>query len=591
MSIYQYCNGINCVLSNRGIIIEDEYLITVSNDSFTINELLTSFIDNLKNLNILTIEEINEEAQMKKIMELIDKLSFNAIIHLIYEHKDPLEKEADSQNFLEMNLEKIIKLSGEIYAKYKSMMNGRVKKIFYKELLKLTLCYYITRLLLIDKKKKRKREDIINKIKKDKDVLLDTYKDIIGENLTISTLKILDDIISMLEVDKNFISTAILTIRQYIGPAFTYSVAKKLIKLRSDLTKEEKLDCRKQSEDVLNNYEGPIGETSSFFQKINSKIKKNDKDKLFIKLTESQIKFGNNIENDNQEVWNTGYNNETSDLEEEAKNIEMNTENNKYFINTNLKDFLNDSIDEDEEEEEEEDDIDDDDELIEDKEEDSKIDCEGFFHLKSGSTYKKHYYQVKNYGLYWFDVQNATKPKNKLSLKEAKLLNLESKPNEFSLKLKEKNVEKEYKFKCNNEQEKSNLIKAMTKAINNSKKETNGIQMETIEIKERKKVIKDYLNENNKIDIHYIEDTIFEYVKSGKYFQINKQKMEKQIKINKEKKKKEKERDKEAEKEKNQIKILRRSIASTKKKKTFKSRIKDIFKIKKKKDKKDKKDN
>jgi hypothetical protein len=395
----------------------------------------------------------------------------------------------------------------------------------------------------------------------------------------------------MLEVDKNFISTAILTIRQYIGPAFTYSVAKKLIKLRSDLTKEEKLDCRKQSEDVLNNYEGPIGETSSFFQKINSKIKKNDKYKLFIKLTESQIKFGNNIENDNQDVWNTGYNNETSDLEEEAKNIEMNTENNKYFINTNLKYFLNDSIDEDDEEEEEEDDIDDDDELIEDKEEDSRIDCEGFFHLKSGSTYKKHYYQVKNYGLYWFDVQNATKPKNKLSLKEAKLLNLESKPNEFSLKLKEKNVEKEYKFKCNNEQEKSNLIKAMTKAINNSKKETNGIQMETIEIKERKKVIKDYLNENNKIDIHYIEDTIFEYVKSGKYFQINKQKMEKQIKINKEKKKKEKERDKEAEKEKNQIKILRRSIASTKKKKTFKSRIKGIFKIKKKKDKKDKKDN
>ena len=129
----------------------------------------------------------------------------------------------------------------------------------------------------------------------------------------------------------------------------------------------------------------------------------------------------------------------------------MNTENNKYFINTNLKDFLNDSMDEDEEEEEEEeeDDIDDDDELIEDKEEDSKIDCEGFFHLKSGSTYKKHYYQVKNYGLYWFDAQNATKPKNKLSLKEAKLLNLESKPNEFSLKLKEKNVEKMSKKNIN----------------------------------------------------------------------------------------------------------------------------------------------
>jgi hypothetical protein len=76
MSIYQYCNGINSVLSNRGIIIEDEYLITVSNDSFTINELMNGFIGHLKNLNILTIEEINEEVQMTKIMEFIDKLSF-----------------------------------------------------------------------------------------------------------------------------------------------------------------------------------------------------------------------------------------------------------------------------------------------------------------------------------------------------------------------------------------------------------------------------------------------------------------------------------------------------------------------------------
>ena len=589
MSIYQYCNGINSVLSNRGIIIEDEYLITVSNDSFTINELMNGFIGHLKDLNILTIEEINEEVRLTKIMELLDRLSFNAIIHLLYEHKEPLEKETDRQNFFEMKIEKIIKLSGEIYAKYKSMMNGRVRKIFYKEILRLTLCYYITRLLLIEINKKLKKENIINKIKNDKEILQDTYKDIIGENLTISTLKILDDIIDALEVDKNFISTAILTIRQYIGPAFTYQAAKTLVKFRGDLTREEIIECKKQCEEVLNKYEGPKGETSSFFQKLNTKLKKNAKDKNFLKLTESQIKFGRDSKFDNKSVWIEEYNNENSDLEEEVKNIEMSSDNVKFCITTNLKEFLNDSDDGEEVEEEEDDEEDEgDDEVKKDKEEDSKIDIEGFFQKKSGSSYKKYYYQVKNYGLYWFEDQKKSKPKNKLSLKDATLLNPESKLTEFSLKLREKNVDKEYKFKCNNEQEKYNLVKAMTKAINNSKKVINGIQLETIEIKERKKVIRDYLNANNKIQINYIEDQIFEYVKTGKYFNINQERMKKQMKINKEKRNKEIEKEKEEEKEKeneNQKKLnkqMRISTTKIKKKKTIKTKIKNFFKIGKK---------
>ena len=135
-----------------------------------------------------------------------------------------------------MELNKIIPKASEIYAKYKSMMNERVIKIFYNEVLKLTLCYYITSLLLIRKKKKINKIDVINKIKIDKDMLFSSFKDIIGENLANITLKILDDIIGILEINKNLISTSILTIRQYIGPAFTYSVCKKLIKLRSDLT-------------------------------------------------------------------------------------------------------------------------------------------------------------------------------------------------------------------------------------------------------------------------------------------------------------------------------------------------------------------
>ena len=71
MSIFQYCFGINCVISNRGVIIEDEYLITISNDTLTISQALNDFIDNIKNINILTEEEINEELHIKKLVNII----------------------------------------------------------------------------------------------------------------------------------------------------------------------------------------------------------------------------------------------------------------------------------------------------------------------------------------------------------------------------------------------------------------------------------------------------------------------------------------------------------------------------------------
>ena len=102
--IYQYCNGINSVLSNRGLIINDEYLITVSNDTFKICEFLNEFIDKLKNITVLSEDEINEEIQMKKILEFLNKLSFNAIIHLLYEHKDDFENDVDKQNFVDINI-------------------------------------------------------------------------------------------------------------------------------------------------------------------------------------------------------------------------------------------------------------------------------------------------------------------------------------------------------------------------------------------------------------------------------------------------------------------------------------------------------
>ena len=93
----------------------------------------------------------------------------------------------------------------------------------------------------------------------------------------------------------------------------------------------------------------------------------------------------------------------------------------------------------------------------------------------------------------------------------------------------------EYKFKCNTQVEKNNLINAITKAKNESKEVKDVIQFPKIEIKERKKVIKD-LKSYNKVNDTNIEDNIFEFLKTGKFFKIDKKKMEKAIKNNIERK-------------------------------------------------------
>ena len=538
----------NCVLSNRGIIIEDEFLITVSNDTLTLNELLINSIDNYRNLKIYSEEEIKEEIQIKKLVGVIDKLNNNAIVHLVYEHKDELEKEIESQKFLKMDIIKIIKKSAEIYAKYKPMMNNRLAKIFYNEILKITLCYYITRLILIDKKKKRKREEILAKLKNDKEIFLSAYTDLIGQNLSSSTLVILDYIINILEIDKIKITTPIITIRQYIGPTFTYSVAKKLIKLRSDLNKQEKMNCINLCEEVLNGFESPKMEYSSYFQILSSKIKKNEKDKEYLKIRASQLKFGNEIQkdkgngfdDDNLNIDNIKNNiNDNSDYEEEIRNsIVPNTTREKNYIKSSVIDLMgdNEEIEDQIEEEEEEN------EIKEDLEEDSKIDYKGVFFKKRTTSFSKYFYQIKNCGLYWYEDQKYLKPENKISLEDVTVINAETDPIKFSLKPNNsKGGEKEYKFKCNTQEEKVALINAINKAKNCSKEIKDAIQFPKIEIKERKKVIKDYLQPNNKINGTNIEENIFGYLKSGKYFKIDKKKMQKAIKSFNEKKENESE--------------------------------------------------
>ena len=543
VSIFQFCVGVNYIISNPGIIIEDEYLITISNDTFILRQFINDFIENLIKLNVLNQKEINEEFEMEKIINLIDKICFNSVVHLVYEHKELLEKEFEDQKFLKMEIDKIIKNSFIIYGKYKSMLNDRIVKIFYKELLKFTLCFYIINLLLLKHKSKTKKEDIINKIKNDKKIFIDHYKEVIGENLSIATLKILDSIIVLLEIDQNIISTTILEIRQYIGPAFTYAVAENLIKLRSDLKEQEIKECKKQVEEILNEYEGPKGESSSYFQILSYKIKRNNKDKDYLMLKESRIKFGNDIkDNDIEENVdkidsdNDSGNND-SGIEEKFEKMRVNfLANEKFCLRASLRTFLNDNESDDENEDEEEEE---ENEIKEDIEEDSKVELEGFIYKKKIGIYKKYFFQIKNCGLYLFEERNSKIPIDKFPLKNVIIKNNEKELNKFLLIANEKGNQIEYNFKCDTDEIKNSVIRTMKKSINeeNNKKDT--LKLEKIEFKERKKIIKDLPKiVDNKFN--NIEDKILEYLKTGKYFKLNEKKMEREIKNNIKKKKEEK---------------------------------------------------
>ena len=577
--VFQYLIGVNCVISNQDIIIENEYLISVANNNLNMIQFLNSLIESVKNLGVLNEKDINEEIQFKKIMSSINKLSFGSIVRFVYEQKDELNKYFEKKNYFDINMEEIILKSGEIFGKYKSMMVFPVIKKCWNEILKLTLCYYITSLLLTARKKKKSKEDILSKIKNDKNILSESYSGIVGENLTNSTLKILDDIINFLEVSQYMISSSCLALREYIGPAFAYSAAKKFVKLRSDFSKDEIKDCKAQCEDVLNNYVGPKNEDSSYFIILSKKIKKNDKDKKFKKSL--KIKFGNSF------VENSDENKESSsdsDIEEDKSlkkkiSIEYNVQNLDSF----LKDF-------EEEENEQEDDlyeekeefpkdeifIEDEDEeegeIIDDIDKNIEIEYEGFCHKKSNSSYKQYYFQIKNGFIYLFKDKNSKIAKDKISLKNVNKVDT-TEENKFVIKINAKNDVKEYKFKCESEEDKLLWVRAITRAMGKIKKDNEVQIKEKIEIKERKKIISDLSHlPNIKFDGIYIKDQVLDSLYGEDFFKMTPKKIEiikrkSTRKIRKEKKEK--------EIEKKKIKEEKKRIKEDKKREKEKSKDKE----------------
>ena len=205
-SIKQYILGIDAVLVNLDIIVDNKYLIAVANNSFNTINLLNNLIDDMKEMNVLTEDEINQNLQNNKIMYTINKISQYAISQFVSHFRIDLGNEFKNVIFVDLNMEKVLVKTMDIFGPYKPKMSILVVKKCWNEILKLTLYHYICCLLTTGNKKQKPVEELKEKVKYDTGLLKETYTPVVGPNLTNSTIKIMNDIIDFFDVRSYMIS-------------------------------------------------------------------------------------------------------------------------------------------------------------------------------------------------------------------------------------------------------------------------------------------------------------------------------------------------------------------------------------------------
>ena len=588
-SIHQYLLGVETALSNLDFIIDKEYLLSMANNSLIMIKLLNNLLEETKEMKVLTEEEINTCFKLDQIMTIINRISQKSITTFIYCYVNELGQYFKNISYIKLDMSKILIYTNEIFGPYREYMNELVLKKAWNEILKLTLYHYI-RLLITSNLRGTTVEQIKEKLKTDIGLLNETYEGLVGKNLTVSTIKILNDTHDFLDVSPYMISSSCLTLRQYVGPAFNLNLAKALIKLRTDFNDEDMNDAIEQCKEVLDKYQETNKEDEegmNYFKIIEKEMKRQEEEENLLKKGETLV--GKNTPSSEKVEDEEDY----IDYEEEEKN-------NKTSI-FNLDDFMNDDAEEEEKDEKDGKEIN---ELIKYEEEDkefgqeevSDITYEGYMEKKTHSTWQSRYFQVKNGYLYWFKDKNSPLVQNKISIKNT--LRVEShKDKKFMMVVSfaegekndkndddedEKSKEfngKVYKFACETDEDKNNWVNAITKEMKRLKKLEEKRNYK-LEIPTRKKVIKDYFTfpEINR-DINYMKKKVLEEMNREDFFKPSRRKMEamRKKKLKEQKEKNEQKKNEENKKIEEDIKNGKDVGLSDKFKFWFRSNIGGLF--------------
>ena len=578
--INQYLLGVETVLNNKDIIMEKEFLLSMANNSLNIIQLLNSLIESIKDMNVLTEQEINDYIKIRKIMIRINRISQKSIITFVFNFLNELGNHFKLKSFMELDMTKILILTNEIFGPYRQYMNGLVLRKGWNEILKMTLYHYI-HLLLTSSLNKTTVDKIKEKIKNDYALISETYEGLVGKNLTESTIRILNDIHDFLDVSPYMISTSCLTLRQYIGPTFNLAKAKALIKLRTDFKEEDLTDGVDQCKEILDNYHEEKKEDAdsmNYFQLIELEMKRQEEEEKRIqreKEKEREKELKKEQKTKIKKNKKKGEENEGEEEEEEAEEVEEEEEEKEDdVVQFNLDDFL----DGEEEQEEKEDEnekftIEEEDKDVI-QEEISDIIYEGYMEKKSHSKWQKRYFQVKGGYLYWFKDKTSSVFQNKISIKntlrvdshkEKKFMMIVQESDDLDESVDEKTKKKNkdaggkiYKFACQTDEEKKAWVAAIIGEMKRLKKkgeEKTNINNK-LEIVVRKKIITDYFNlPDFDKDLKYMKKKVLEEMNNENYFQPSLRKLEalrkKAKREEKERKRKEKE---EAERKKQQEK-------------------------------------
>ena len=582
--INQYLLGEETVLNNLDIVMEKEFLLSMANNSLNIIQLLNSLIENIKEMEVLKEEEINEFIKLRKIMMRINRISQKSIITFVFNFLNDLGNHFKIKSFIDLDMTKILVSTNQIFGPYKQYMNILVLKKSWNEILKMTLYHYI-HLLLTSSLTKVTVEQIKEKIKNDHSLISETYEGLVGKNLTESTIRILSDIRDFLDVSPYMISSSCLTLRQYIGPSFNLAKAKALIKLRTDFKEEDLADGVEQCKEVLDNYQEEKkdeADSMNYFQLIELEIKRKEAEERKIQREKErerakELKKNQKILKKNKKkLAEDGGEEEEEEEAVEEEEEEVEEEKEEDIVQYNLDDFL----DGDEEEEKEDEDKpskfaveEEDKDVI--QEEVSDITHEGYMQKKSHSSWQKRYFQIKGGYLYWFKDKTSSLVQNKISIrntlrvdshKEKKFMMIvkESDDNIDEEDEKEKKKAKEaggkiYKFACQTDEEKREWVTAITTEMKRLKKqsEENKDVKNKLEIPVRKKIITDYFDlPNFDKDLKYMKKKVLEEMNNENYFQPSlrkiealKKKAKREEKERKRKEKEELERKKQQEKE------------------------------------------
>ncbi len=532
--LLKYIQGLDCVISNKNIILDNKFNIAIANNSIEFLFKFKILIEKIIEEKILIKDEIEKSMNYKIINNLITLLTDNAIINFINEYSEKIREGFVKKNLKNIEINKILEHINNLFKPFFILMNSVTKKKCLSYILKETVYNYLN-VLFFTKTDFKKIQELKDKINNDHQRLFHVYNEFIGENTSNLSLNYMKDVINFLEGDFNNIKKSCQNLRNFIGPGFKIDLIKKIIKNRSDLNKQEKNNIIDSCNMILQNaffkLKKSLNIQEDFSNIINNEIKQEiieeqkmanqiefDQNTLKTSLMvvsindflKTQLMLENNKNNNNNENDNE---NELN-VNDEGVDILSKGISSKNILNINNINIISDVI------------------------------KEGKICLKNEKNiFQEKYCQIKNDCIYIFNKQFDNKYNQKIDLNY--VLKVDILNNKFFITIDdgsfinfdknenpiENKIQTTYEFKCKDEIECkmwATKIKEELDKIDNKKK-SNYI----LEIPVRKNIIRDLYNKPNSTkNILIMKDDILKDILIENYFEIKKNKTLNNKKIN-----------------------------------------------------------